>query len=247
MIRAALLALALLLTGCTSSGSGTTSSVPPSTGPSSSALATKLAATLRSATRSLTSAHITVDAGALGGTATGNVSFHDGTTTASDITLDLAGKTRIVTVGDTSWAMLPKGRNTSGKPWVVVSADTSNEFVRALVSQVGVIKAAISVPQIADVVSGASSVRDLGTASQGHHYALLLPINKIKGSELGAQLATLGTDPLPVDLYLDQKGRPVYVKLAAKIGSQPLPIAVTAGSFDVPVQISAPPPDEVAS
>lgn len=247
MIRALVVAAVLVLAGCSSSGGGSTTSAPPSSSAANPVPAAHLAAKIRSATKSLTSAHITVDAGALGGTAAGNVAYHDGATTASDITLDLAGRTRIVTVGDTSWAMLPKGRNTSGKPWVLVSADTGNEFVRALVSQVGVIKAAVSVPQIADVVAAASSVKDLGTASQGHHYLLSLTSAKIKGSTLGAELATLGTDPLPVDLYLDPKGRPVYVKLAASIGRQPLPIAVTAGNFDVPVQISAPPSNEVAS
>lgn len=244
---AAGLTAVVLLAGCSSSGGSTSSSVPPSTSASSSAAAAALAAKVRAGTRNLTSAHISVDAGALGGKAAGNVAFHDGTTTASDVTLNLAGTTRIITVGDTSWAMLPKGRNTSGKPWVLVSENTGNEFVRALVSQVGVIKAAASVPAIADVVAHASSVQDLGTSARGHHYALSLAMDEIRDTSLGAQLATLGTDPLPVDLFLDPKGRPVHVTLAAKLGGESLPIAITASSFNVPVQISAPPSSEVAS
>ena len=104
-----------------------------------------------------------------------------------------------------------------------------------------------SVPEIAAVIADARSVRDLGTSPQGHHYALTLPMDRIKNTTLGAELATLGTDPLPVDLYLDPKGRPVKVDLAAELGGQSLPIAVTVSGFDVPVQISAPPANEVAS
>ncbi|HEY8301782.1 MAG TPA: hypothetical protein VIG48_07780 [Jatrophihabitans sp.] len=241
--RAFLLALVLTLAGCSSSGGGTAAT----SGSSSARSATALAATLKKATVGLTSAHIALDAGPLGGAATGDVRFADGHTTASDVTVDLAGKTRIVTVGDTSWAMLPSGRNTSGKPWVLVSSSTSNEFARALVSQVGVIKAAVSVPEIADVVAHASSVRDLGTSAQGHHYALLLAMNRIKDTALGGELATLGTDPLPVDVYLDPQGRPVKIDLAAKVGGQSLPIAVTVSNFGAPVHISAPPADQVAS
>ncbi len=243
-LRALLVAGVLVLTGCSSSGGGHAAPTPST---SSDRSASTLAHTLQKATRRLTSAHIAVDAGPLGGAASGNVQFADGRTTASDVTVDLAGRTRIVTVGDTSWAMLPGGRNTSGKPWALVSSSTSNEFVRSLVSQVGVIKAAVSVPEIAAVIADARSVRDLGTTPQGHHYALSLPMDQIKNTTLGAELATLGTDPLPVDLYLDPKGRPVKVDLAARLGGQSLPIAVTVSGFDVPVQISAPPANEVAS
>jgi hypothetical protein len=243
-------ALIVALAGCSSSGGSApkTSAAPTSSTATStaSARAAAIADQLRRATSTLTSAHVKVDAGAVGGVSTGNVAFAAGKTTASDFTLNLGGTTRIVTVGDTSYAKLPGGRNTSGKPWVVVSNNTDNEFVRALVGQVSVIKAAASIPAIADLVGSASSVRDLGNTPKGHHYALSLDMQRAKNTPLGAELATLGTDPLPVDLYLDAKGRPTLIKINAKLGTQPLPIVVTVGSFNIPVQIAAPLPGEVA-
>jgi hypothetical protein len=241
-----LLACVTAVAGCSSSGgSSPSSSAAASTAANKQAQA--LAEKLRAGTSGLTSAHIKVDAGSLGGTSEGNVMFKDGAATASDLTLNQSGSTRIVTVGDTSYAKLPGGRNTSGKPWVIVSNDTSNEFVRALVGQVAIIKAAVSVPAIADLVADATSARDLGASATGHHYAISLDMNRVKQSALGAQLATLGTDPLPVDLYLDPKNRPVEIKISARLGTQALPITITAGSFNVPVQITAPPANEVAS
>ena len=246
LLLAAALAGLTVVSGCSSSGGGApSSSAAASTAPNAQAQA--LAAKLRAGTSGLTSAHIKVVAGSLGGTSEGDVTFQHGAATASDITLNQSGSTRIVTIGDTSYAKLPGGRNTSGKPWVVVSNDTSNEFVRALVGQVAIIKAAVSVPAISALVAEATSVRDLGASATGHHYAISLDMDRVKQSTLGAQLATLGTDPLPVDLYLDPKNRPVEIKISARLGTQPLPITITAGDFNAPVTITAPPANEVAS
>lgn len=241
-------ALLVALAGCSSSG-GSPPGAPPSSGSSASASAqaAALADTLRRATSTLTSAHVKVDAGPIGGTSTGEVTFAAGRATASDFTLSASGPTRVITVGNTSYAKLPGGRNTSGKPWVVVSNNTSNEFVRALVNQVSVIKAAASVPAIADLVASARSVHDLGSAPQGHHYAISLDLQRVRTTALGAELAALGTNPLPIDLYLDPKGRPALIKISARLGTQPLPIAVTVDRFDAPVKITAPPADEVDS
>ncbi|HEY2300214.1 MAG TPA: hypothetical protein VGH43_21000 [Jatrophihabitans sp.] len=244
LLLAAVLAGLTAVAGCSSSD-GSSPSTAAASGASSKP-AQELAHKLRAGTSRLTSAHIKVDAGSIGGTSEGNVTFKDGTATASDITLNQSGSTRIVTVGDTSYAKLPGGRNTSGKPWVVVSNDTSNEFVRALVGQVSIIKAAVSVPAIADLVASASSVRDLGTSAAGRHYALSLDMNRVKQTTLGAQLATLGTNPLPVDIYLDAKNRPAQVTISARLGRQSLPITITAGKFNAPVTITAPPANEVA-
>jgi hypothetical protein len=103
------------------------------------------------------------------------------------------------------------------------------------------------VPAIADLVANATSVRDLGASATGHHYAISLDMDRVKRSALGAQLATLGTNPLPVDLYLDPKNRPVQIKISARLGTQPIPITVTASRFNAPVTITAPPANEVAS
>ena len=114
----------ITVAGCGSSGSGGASK-PATSAPSASTSTTQpgssaavaLAARMRSSLTGLTSAHVDVDAGQLGGKSSGEFLYAKGISTASAITLDSgAEKTRIITVGSTSYAKLPPGRNTSGKP-----------------------------------------------------------------------------------------------------------------------------------
>lgn len=204
-----------------------------------------LAATMRKGMAGLTSAHVVVDAGALGGKSVGDVSYSGGQATASDITLNAGGKARIVTVGGTSYAMLPPGRNTTGKPWVVVSPTSSNEFVRALSSQVTISKAASSLPAIADVVANAAAVSDKGQVSAGHHYAMQVDPAKVGDATLGSMLRDLGENPVPVQLVLDKTGRPVLIKIAVALGTQNFAIVITVSRFNAPLHISAPPSSQV--
>lgn len=194
----------------------------------------------------LTSAHVSVDAGALGGRSVGDVMFSGGQATASDITLDAGGKARVVTIGGTSYAMLPPGRNTTGKPWIVVSSSSSNEFVRALASQVTISKAASSLPAIADVVETASAVTDKGTVAAGHQYALRVDPTKVADPTLGSMLRDLGETPVPIQLTLDRTGRPVLIKIAVTLGTQSFPVVITVSRFNAPLHITAPPQSQVA-
>ena len=244
-LRALFAATALLVAGCTSSGGSGTSSAPPSTS-SSSKLAGTVADTMRKGLAGVTSAHLVIDAGGLGGTSTGDVKYSNGQATASRLTVNAGGTAHLVTVGDTTYAQLPPGRNTTGKPWVIVSADSNNEFVRALSSQVSLVKAATSLPAIADAVGTAPSITDKGTTAQGHAYSLQLDPGKISDSSLGGALRDLGENPVPVTLLLDKSGRPTQIKIAVKLGSSSFPIVIDVSKFNAPLTITAPPADQVA-
>jgi hypothetical protein len=207
---------------------------------------------MRAGLATLSSAHIVVDAGSVGGTSSGDFSYADGRSTASDITVGSgADKTRIVTIGSASYAKLPPGRNTSGKPWVKISAASNNEFVRALASALDLSKAAASLPAVADITSTASSVQDKGAATVGgvpaHHYALVIHPANSRGTTLGTLLGDIGQKSVPVDLYLDAKSRPVSVRISVKIGSSSLGFTVGASRFDAPVKITAPPRSQVST
>jgi hypothetical protein len=251
----ALLLVPLLLAGgCSSSGGGSSSA--PASSPASavparpsagSAQAIALGNTMRTGMSGLTSAHIVVDAGALGGKSAGNVSYAGGRATASDITLDVGGSTELRTIGTTTYAKPPPARNTTGKPWVIVSADSKNEFVRALDSQVTISKAAASLPAIADLAATATAVQDKGTDGTGHHYALQIEPARSSGTTLGSLLADIGQKSVPVDLWLDGKGRPVLIRIAVKLGTQSFDVTIAVSRFDAPVKITAPPTDQVAT
>jgi hypothetical protein len=249
-VTLALLVPALLTAGCSSSGgkSGTpTTSAAASTGsasPTSNAAATALASKMRTGLADLTSAHIDVDAGELGGRSSGDVKYADGRATASHVTIGSGAQaTDVVTIGGKTYAKLPPGRNTSGKPWVVVSPTSKNEFVRGLASSLNISNAAASLPAIADVVATASSVQDKG----GGHYALSVEPARSKGTTLGALLGDIGQESVPVDLYLDGTGRPTRIVISVKIGSSSFPVTINVSKFDAPVSISAPPADQISA
>lgn len=203
-----------------------------------------LAATIAKGLAGLTSAHLVVDAGSLGGKSAGNFAYRDGIATASDVVLDNgADTTRIITIGNTSYAQLPKARNTTGKPWVIVSATSKNEFVRALASSVTLSKAAGSLPAVADLAGTASSVVDKGSG----HYALVIDPTHSSGTTLGVLLADIGQKTVPVDVYLDSAGRPVKVRITVVLGKQTMLFRVDASRFNAPLHISAPAANQVSS
>jgi hypothetical protein len=246
--RACLAALFVATTAaaCSSSGGkGQTATTPPppssTSAGTSSAQAGALANTMRKGMSGLTSAHIAVDAGTLGGKSDGVVKYADGQATASDITLDMAGRTRVVTIGNTTYAKLPAGQNTTGKPWALVSPNSSNEFVRGLAGQLTITRATSSLPAVADVVATATSVQNKG----GGHYALQLDPSRSAGTTLGSVLSSLGEKTVPVQLTLDGKGRPVLIQISVKLGSQSFPVVIKVSNFNQPVTITAPPRDQV--
>jgi hypothetical protein len=203
---------------------------------------------MQSALRKITSAHLQLDGGVLLGTTEGDFSFADGSATASDIMVNQGGQhTRVVTVGTTSYAMLPAGQNTTGKPWAKVSANSKNEFVRGVAGTLGLVKAASSLTAVAGLVSTATSVQDKGSSGPGHEYALVIDPAKTSGTDLGALLSMAGPDPLPVTLFLDGAGRPVRVQVTLKLGSQPFDVTVDVSKYNAPVHITAPPASQVST
>jgi hypothetical protein len=254
MRRSSVLVLAgvALLAGCTSSG-GSAPSTPAGASPSpSSAAAAQLADKVQHGVAGLTSAHLQVLAGALGGNIAGDVNFADGHTTASDMTLDQGGgPVEVITVNGTSYAKLPTSQNTSGKPWVQVKTDSSNEFVRALAGTLTLTTAATSLGALTGLLGTAvTSVKHIGpeplAGVQADHYLVTVDPKKATG-ELASVLSVAGTKPLPVDLWIDSQGRPLQIKIAVPFGRSSLPLLVKVSKLNAPVHISAPPASQVST
>ncbi len=249
---AALAVAPLLIAGCSSDGKASpkTSAAPSSAGPAADAAG--LAASLRKGTADLTSAHLDADAGVLGGTVAGDFAMSGGKTTASDVTIDQgSGAIEIITVGDTSYAKLPAAHNTSGKPWVKVSADSTNEYVRGLAATTTITAAATDLAGVTGLVEkAATSVQNKGSAKVGGvdttRYALTIDPTKAPPGPLAETIGLLGNDSIPIQLWLDSKDRPVKVVITVKLGSQSLDLIVGLSAFDEPVTITAPPADQVS-
>ena len=247
---AALIVPLVLSAGCTS-GSKHAASTRSSTSTAASAGALALETSLHTALTKLTSAAITIDAGGLIATTTGHIALTDGAATASDITIGTGSDaTRVITVGSTAYAKLPAGQDTSGKPYVKVSAASTNEFVRGLAGNLEILQATYSLGDLADLLTTATGFTDKGSAPLGgvttHLYSFSVT-GDANGSDLQKQLAEIASTPVPVELYVNAQNLPVQVVLDVKLGGASLPITATLGSFDAPFTVAAPPANEVAA
>ena len=202
---------------------------------------------MRKGLAAVTSAHLVIDAGSLGGKSVGDVKYSNGQATASQLTINAGGTAQIVTVGDTTYAKLPAGRNTTGKPWVIVSNDSNNEFVRALSSQVSLVKAATSLPAIADAVGTATSISDKGTTPQGHRLRAAARSRRRSATRISAaRCAISARTRCRSRSSSTSPSRPTQIKIAVKLGSSSFPIVIDVSKFNAPLTITAPPADQVA-
>jgi hypothetical protein len=199
---------------------------------------------IKTALATVTSTAVTIEAGGLIATTTGHIKLDAGKATSSDLTIGTGAEaTHVITIGDVAYAALPKGQNTSGKPYVKVSADSSNEFVRALDSSLQILQAASS---LGDLVALLDTVTNFKVVSPQQHYSFDLS-GDANGTTLQKQLAELGSKPVPVDLYVNAQDLPVKIVLNLNLGGSTLPITATLSEFNAPVTITAPPANQVAS
>jgi hypothetical protein len=247
-------ATAGLLAGCTSSSSP---SSPPSAGAAGSATtgsgpaptAAGLADQLNTALDALTSAHLDIDAGGLGGKSTADVALDHGQATAVDVHLTESGKpVEQISVGGTSWVKVP---GASGKPWIKVSPTSSNPIAKALATGISVVGFTSSLGVVADLARSSTDLVDRGSEPVNGvsttHYTMKLNPKLVKSSpQVSGLLSALGSTPIPVDLWLDAQDRPAKFTIHVAIAGTQFPVTVAVSRFNSPVSITAPPPSQVA-
>jgi len=237
-----------LSTACTSSGKkhSSTSSTAGTSG--NGVAARSLSDSLHTALGTLSSTAITIDAGGLIATTTGHIKLNAGHATASEFSIGAgADADHVIVIGSDAYAQLPAGQNTSGKPYVKVSATSGNEFVRALAETLQILQASASLGDLADLVATASAFTDKGAAAGGTHEYTFSISGDAHGSALQQQVAEIGSDPVGVDLFVNAQKLPVKVILQVKIGGSALPVTATLSGFNAPVTITAPPANQIAT
>ncbi|MEO6886570.1 MAG: hypothetical protein ABI232_09845 [Jatrophihabitantaceae bacterium] len=256
--RATLAGLALSITlaaglvaGCSSSSNKPTPNTSGAPVPSTSAApsATELAAMMTTALQSLTSAHVDVDAGVLGGTSTADVKLSDGVTQATDVKLNQSGQDiEVITADGKSYAKV----SGTSKPWTLVSPTSSNPVVKSFASSINVAGIVTELASIVKLIGTGTDVHSLGTdqvrdAPAAHYSMTINPQSGGGDPALGQVLASLGNTPLPIQLWLDAQSRPVKVSLAIPLGAKPITISATISDFDAALTITAPPADQVST
>jgi hypothetical protein len=241
----AVLAPALIVTGCTSSGHKNPA-LSISSGTAASGAA-GVAAQLRAGIDGLTSASIKVDASAVLDALDGQLALKSGEVTASKLLVG-SGNTAatVITIGTTSYAKLPAGQNTSGTTWAKVSLQSTNEFVRGLAGSLSIVQEATDLNGIATLVSTGTEEKSLGAATVNGvattHYSLVVH-GDANGKGLSPLLAVVGASGVPTDLWLDASGRPIEVTFS--ITTPKVTATVTLGNFNAPASISAPPKNDI--
>lgn len=248
------LPVVLAAASCTSDGgksdksSGARSSAPGSS--SASADISALVAKLKAGVRPLKSAHFTISA-KVGGeplTGAGDQKLDAGRLTALKAGADVpggVGNVSIVVVGAKRYVKLPAPFATKQKPWVPITADSTNVIVKQLAGFVDAALSAASLGSLPDITSATTKLTNKGTSAGTTHYALVIDPAKLPGNL--STTAALGTKPIPAELYVDSSGRPVKVQVALSVLGQSTDTTVTFSDFDAPVSVAAPPAGQIAT
>ncbi|MDQ2796662.1 MAG: hypothetical protein M3Y06_05805 [Actinomycetota bacterium] len=255
------LSLAFVLPSCSSSGSPHGKKrAPNSTSAASPAAqgtrvdAATLAKRLETGIGSISSAHFTINAKIAGRaiSGTGDQEVDAGKLTALDAKATLPGglgDVELLVAASQTYAKLPKGLSTGTKPWTAVTASSSNPIVSQLASFTSTALAAASLGNLAPVAGAATDVRDLGPAMTSGipttHYRITVDPTRLP-ADVTAN-GGLGTASIPADLYVDESGRPIKIRVALSVVGSPTDATIEFSKFGAPVTITAPPADQIAT
>lgn len=144
---------------------------------------------------------------------------------------------------------------TSGT-WVELDKNSTNPLIAQLAAQMETQSQAQGSAQVAQMVQVAKTVEEVGPEDvEGvptTHYRLT--IDAAKAAELGgasgsagsAAAAEVGSD-VPMDLWVDENGRTVQLSLELEVQGQVMTLAMKMYDYDVPVEITAPAADQIAT
>jgi hypothetical protein len=246
----ALLLAALAVAGCTSSGkpAANSTSHQPIT-------ATQLAAMIEAAIAKVSSARFDLDVSIAGQALTGSGSeqLEHGKLVAVDVTEQLPqGAVHVILVNGKTYAKLPKSLNPTGKPYLTVTTSSSNPVIKTLAGSVNSALASASLGDISLFAKAAKSFRSDGPATvagvSATHYTIVVDLTKLPDSYSAKQsLLAGGVTTLPLDLYVDQQGRPVEFAENFTTQGEPVKTKLTITGYNAPVSITAPPADQIGS
>ncbi|MGH3719572.1 MAG: hypothetical protein ACRDRI_12195 [Pseudonocardiaceae bacterium] len=171
---------------------------------------------------------------------------------SEEIGPDLTLRLRLIIIDRTTYAQLPAELNPAGKPWVRLTPDSSNPTIRTMATLIESVRNSASLDQSTTFTSAARRVTLVGKESLDAvpvtHYSIEVDVAKLPSTTPGRQtLLGAGVTTLPVELSVDDEGRPVKLTQDVTVQGQSASTVITLSRFNAPVSISAPPPDQVAT
>ncbi|HEU5265117.1 MAG TPA: hypothetical protein VFU35_00395 [Jatrophihabitans sp.] len=252
-----LAAAPLVLAGCTSTVNGKGG---PASGPSGSTSkmptdAKGLYNLMQSAVAKTSSAHIEFDVTAQGQTisAKGDEQLDGGKVTAMKLDETLpggAGSVEIIVVNGKIYAKVPTSINDTGKPYLLLSKNSSNPQIRQLATSIESGLQTATVSSYGTFAQAADSVQLVGSTTRNGapatHYTIVMDPAKLPPDYPNKQaLVASGVGTIPIQLYIDSQGRPVELDEHFTLNGQTIDTHATLSQYNQPVDISAPPPSEV--
>ncbi|MGZ4549165.1 MAG: hypothetical protein ACXVF0_06560 [Blastococcus sp.] len=248
-------AAVVALAGCAPAAKDAASSPASSSTPAPPTDAAGLSALLKQSASKIQSAHLAMNitAGTTSLTGSGDETMAAGKLASLDLTEQIpqAGALRIIVVDGKTYLQLPPAMNKSGKPWVLVSPTSSNPAVRQLATTLESVKQTASLGQFTTFSSVATVTghkQETLDGSPTTHYTLTVDVQKLPATLPGRQqLVAAGLTTLPIEMWVDDQGRPVKFSEDLTVKAQHVSTVVTLGKFDAPVTVTPPPADQVAT
>ncbi len=163
-----------------------------------------------------------------------------------------AGELRVIQVGGKTYARLPASLNHSGKPYVLVTGNSSDPTVRNLAKSLDSTQSSASAGNAGILAAASDSVKatvgqDVGGV-RTTRYAIVVDTAKLPATYPGrAALVQAGVTRLPVDIYVDGSNHPVKVTERFTASGQAVSTTILVTGYNRPVTITAPPASQVST
>jgi hypothetical protein len=248
--------------GATGAGSSThTGDFSPTSAPSSAASmptdAKGLYTLMQSSVADVTSAHLALDVSSSGQslTVSGDEKLANGKVTAMKLFETLpggAGSIVIILAGGRIYAKVPAPLNDTGKPYLLVTESSSNAQVRQLAKSINSSLTTASLDGYAVFAQAADSLKLVGSSTvngaPATHYSIVMNPSKLPPNYPNkGELVSSGVGTIPIELYIDAKGRPVELDEHFTLNANTVDTKASFSRYNVPVDISAPPASEVGT
>ena len=212
-------------------------------------------ALLRRGLTRVRTAHVVAAATADGVTVrnVGDEELAAGSVTALELTESAKsfGELRLIIVGGKTYAIPPPSWHVPGKPWALITEQTTNQFVVALAQSIPSLEAALSPSSFPIFVAAATSVTSDGTAKIGsilaRRYSVLSNVKRLPQTFPPRGDLYLDVSQLPIELWLDPQGALMMAQETYTVNAQSVTKTLTLTNVGERLSISAPPASQVAS
>jgi outer membrane lipoprotein-sorting protein len=240
--------------GCGSSKKGGSARSTGAGSPAATSQVASLLAAMQQGINSVSSAHVTTIQSVSGSqtlTGQGDQTLRGGKLTAMDFTEQMgATRLRMLLIGSSVYAQLPRSLNRTGKPWVQATPNSKSPALATVARSVNGARESATLDAFGTFSQAATSMKVVGQETVGGvvttRYTLLIDVSKLPpASDSTKALNQAGIKTLPVDLWLDVHGRPVQGRQTFTYRNQTFSTVLSVSRYNARVNIQAPPPNQV--